>query len=48
MKGFAFKQEEKEYKQDGKGTYKYVNDIDIDGPGSAVSVWRSTLVRYTR
>ncbi len=33
MKGFAFKQEEKEYKQDGKGTYKYVNDIDIDGPG---------------
>ena len=33
MKGFAFKQEEKKYKQDGKGTYKYVNDIDIDGPG---------------
>lgn len=33
MKGFAYQQEEKEYKQEGKGTYRYVNDIDIDGPG---------------
>ena len=33
MKGFAYKEKEKEYKQDGKGTYRYVNDIDVDGAG---------------
>ena len=33
MKGFAFKQEEKEYKEDGKGTYERVNDVDVDGAG---------------
>ena len=33
MKGFAFKQEEKEYKEDGKGTYQRVNDVDVDGAG---------------
>ena len=33
MKGFTFKEEEKEFKQDGKGTYRYVNDMDVDGAG---------------
>ena len=32
IKGFTFKQKEKEYNQ-RPGTYKYVNDMDIDGPG---------------
>lgn len=33
MKGFTYKEEEKEYKQDGKGKYRYVNDMDVDGAG---------------
>ena len=33
MKGFVFKEKEKEYRQDGKGTYRYVNDVDVDDPG---------------
>ena len=33
MKGFTYQQKEKEYKQDGKGTYRYVNDVDVDGAG---------------
>lgn len=33
MKGFTYKQKTKEYKQDGKGSYEYVNDVDIDGAG---------------
>lgn len=33
MKGFQYKEKEKEYKQDGKGTYRYVNDLDVDGAG---------------
>lgn len=33
MKGFMYKSEAKEYKQEGKGTYNRVNDIDIDGGG---------------
>ena len=33
LKGFSFKEEEKEYKEEGKGTYRYVNDADVDGPG---------------
>lgn len=33
MKGFTYQQKEKKYKQDGKGTYRYVNDVDVDGAG---------------
>jgi hypothetical protein len=32
MKGFTYKQETKEYKQK-PGSYKYVNDVDVDGAG---------------
>ena len=32
MKGFTYKQETKEYKQK-PGSYKYVNDVDVDGVG---------------
>ena len=32
MKGFTYKQKDKEYKQK-PGTYKYVNDLDVDGAG---------------
>jgi hypothetical protein len=32
MKGFTYKQKEKEYKQK-PGSYKYVNDVDVDGAG---------------
>ena len=33
VKGFTYKTEEKEYKEEGRGTYQYVNDVDIDGAG---------------
>ena len=33
LKGFSYVEEEKEYKQADKGTYKYVNDVDVDGAG---------------
>lgn len=33
MKGFSFKEERKDYKEDGKGGYDRVNDMDVDGPG---------------
>ncbi len=33
LKGFKYVEEEKEYKQTDKGTYKYVNDVDVDGAG---------------
>ena len=33
MKGFAYQEKEKEYKQDNNGTYRYVNDVDVDGAG---------------
>ena len=32
MKGFTYKQKDKEYKQK-PGSYKYVNDLDVDGAG---------------
>ena len=32
LKGFTYKQKDKEYKQT-PGTYKYVNDVDVDGAG---------------
>ncbi len=32
LKGFTYKQKDKEYKQK-PGTYKYVNDVDVDGAG---------------
>lgn len=33
MKGFQYKSEEKDYKEDGRGTYESVNDADVDGAG---------------
>ena len=33
IKGFTYKMEDKEYEQSGKGTYKRVNDVDVDGGG---------------
>lgn len=33
MKGFTYLSEEKEYKEEGRGTYQRVNDIDINGSG---------------
>ena len=33
VKGFTYKTEEKEYKEEGRGTYQYVNDVDVDGAG---------------
>ena len=33
LKGFAYIEEEKDYKQADKGTYRYVNDVDVDGAG---------------
>lgn len=33
MKGFSYQQEEKEYKDENKGTYRYVNDVDVNSPG---------------
>lgn len=33
MKGFKYKEERKDYKEDGKGGYDRVNDVDVDGPG---------------
>ena len=33
VKGFTYKTEEKEYKEESRGTYQYVNDVDIDGAG---------------
>ena len=33
MKGFMYKSEQKEYKDESKGTYNRVNDIDVDGAG---------------
>lgn len=33
LKGFMFKSEEKEYNEEGRGTYTQVNDVDVDGPG---------------
>lgn len=33
MKGFSYKQEQKDYKDEQKGSYEYVNDVDIDGVG---------------
>lgn len=33
MKGFAFKETQKEYKDEGRGSYNYVNDVDVDGAG---------------
>lgn len=33
MKGFTYKEEQKEYKVDGQGTYRRVNDVDVDGAG---------------
>jgi len=33
MKGFTYKQKEKEYKQKTGTYYKYVNDLDVDGAG---------------
>ncbi|NPD91153.1 DUF5723 family protein [Xylanibacter muris] len=33
LKGFAFKSETKEYKDEDKGSYEYVNDVDVDGAG---------------
>ena len=33
VKGFTYKTEEKEYKEEGRGTYQYVDDVDVDGAG---------------
>lgn len=33
MKGFMYKSETKEYNNEEKGTYEYVNDVDVDGAG---------------
>lgn len=33
MKGFSYKEERKEYNEEGKGDYDRVNDVDVDGPG---------------
>ena len=33
MKGFTYQSETKEYKEEGKGTYQRVNDVDVDGGG---------------
>ena len=33
MKGFTYLSEEKEYKEEGRGTYQRVNDIDVNGSG---------------
>ena len=33
VKGFTYKTEEKEYKEEGRGTYQYINDVDVDGAG---------------
>ncbi len=33
VKGFTYKTEEKEYKEEDRGTYQYVNDVDVDGAG---------------
>ncbi|MDE6150912.1 MAG: hypothetical protein K2G12_02855 [Prevotella sp.] len=33
MKGFTYKSETKEYNNEEKGTYEYVNDVDVDGAG---------------
>ena len=33
VKGFTYKTKEKEYKEEGRGTYQYVNDVDVDGAG---------------
>ena len=33
MKGFTYKEEQKEYKVDGQGTYRRVTDVDVDGAG---------------
>ncbi len=33
VKGFSYKSETKDYKEDGRGTYQSVNDADIDGAG---------------
>lgn len=33
LKGFTYIEEEKDYKQADKGTYRYVNDVDVDGAG---------------
>lgn len=33
LKGFTYVEEEKEYNEEGKGKYRCVNDVDIDGAG---------------
>lgn len=33
MKGFTYKQKSKEYNDPSKGSYDYVNDVDVDGAG---------------
>lgn len=33
MKGFTYQSEVKEYKDESKGTYNRVNDVDVDGAG---------------
>lgn len=33
MKGFAYKQETADYKEEGRGQYQRINDADIDGAG---------------
>ncbi|MCM1078996.1 MAG: DUF5723 family protein [Bacteroidales bacterium] len=33
MKGFTFKSETKEYNDEDRGSYEYVNDVDVDGAG---------------
>jgi hypothetical protein len=33
IKGFTYKMEDKEYSQEGKGTYKRVKEVDVDGGG---------------
>ncbi|MDE5949186.1 MAG: hypothetical protein K2G86_10525 [Prevotella sp.] len=33
MKGFAYKQETADYKEEGRGQYQRINDVDIDGAG---------------
>lgn len=33
MKGFMYKTEQKEYNEEGKGTYTQINDVDVDGAG---------------
>lgn len=33
MKGFTYKQEDADYKEEGRGQYQRINDVDIDGAG---------------